>query len=395
MDCQHHRNTQRWNNGGIMIENRTEKEILLDMLSTAEQNKLITNNSETMQKIREGLITENQYVLDLSTHAHALQQLEQKIYDIYSQNDLNTATGENLDRLGRLVNVARYPAQAPRVVFDLDMLFPISEAVTIPAGTEVLFTEGCRDEGMYFTTEDVYLPVNTTLATVTAVCSELGYRKPVIAETINGLAGYPQYRVTNKSDGTSGRNIEEDDSYRERIREWASKQERGTRACIEDYLNQYTGIDSYNLVPRYEGVGTLKIVCDTLESLLPSISEDVYENCMSLLDAPPLCVLPSSHVLQNLTLYVHPRKTATAQSRDELKQRIRGQCDTFVYGGRDMNARDRQGLSIGEDFAPSELISYLQGQFPELQNIRCNQQSIINVDDNSILELDEVEIVIE
>ena len=229
----------------------------------------------------------------------------------------------------------------------------------------------------------------------TAECVELGYRRPVVAETINGLEGYPQYRVTNTSDGTSGRNIEEDDEYRERIRAWASKQERGTKACIEDYLNHYNGLDSYNLIPRYDGIGTLKIVCDTLESLLPSIAEDVYENCMLYTDEPPLCVAPSSAMLQNLTVYVHLRGSVRAQSVDELKQQIRGQCYTFVSGGRDMSARTRQGLGIGDDFAPSELVSYLQAQFPEVQNIRCSQQSIIVVDDTSKFEIDTVTVVIE
>lgn len=379
-----------------MRKNRTETEILLDMLEDSQRKGLITKNEETMQKIRDGQLTENQYVIFLSIYAYVHAILEELEYNIYKNTDLNTAEGEGLDRIGIIINVARYPSQSARVELSIDGLFQSDEPVTIPSGTVVLFNDdGQRDAGLYQTVEDVYLPVGTSTATVLAECTEIGYRRAVVEGTVNGLEGFGTFRVTNEEAGTTGRNIEEDDEYRERIRAWASKNTIGTRACIEDYLDHYDGLDSYNLIPRYDGVGTLKIVCDTLESLLPLIEEGVQENCMNFTDAQVVCVLPEQYVLQSLVLYVHPRQTSLAQSEEELKQRILSQVDVFVDGGYDNSGQSWQGLRIGQDFAPSELVSYLQVQFPELSNIRCNQQTVVPVDDLSVLKIGDSDVVIE
>ena len=91
------------------MQHRTEQEILLQMIQEAQETELIRTNEELIPKLLNGERTENQYVLDLSMHSHVLEQLEDGIFNVYTDVDLNTATGEALDRLGRLVNIARAP----------------------------------------------------------------------------------------------------------------------------------------------------------------------------------------------------------------------------------------------------------------------------------------------
>lgn len=375
--------------------NRTETEILLSMLDKANEMNFFTTDEDTKQQIREGQITENQYIIDLSAHAHVLAELERELYDIYTSIDLNTATGEALDRLGRLVNVARYPAMAARVLLSVDVLFPSGDPVFIPAGTEVLFADaGLRDEGLYFTVEDVTIPVGSQTVSVVAECSELGFRREVRDGVVTGLAGFSALSVTNSARGTSGRNIEEDDSYRERIRGWASSGVVGTRQCITDYLYQYPGLDGFNLVPLYDGVGSLKVVCDTLEENLPQLASDLYENCMSVCDAPPLCVLPLEEVLSSLVLTVTKNASVSSPlSDEELRGAVLGQVYVFVDGGTNRAGQSRAGLVIGEDFNPSQLVSYLLGEFPEVANIVSSESGVISVPSDAVFHVDSVEVV--
>jgi hypothetical protein len=208
------------------------------------------------------------------------------------------------------------------------------------------------------------------------------------------LEGYG-FTVTNPAGGTGGRNIEEDGEYRERVRSWSSALNIGTRACIDNYLGMYDGLDSYRLVPRYDGVGTLKIVCDTLPTLLEQISSDVYENCMLVTDYPPLCVLPESTTLSTLELTVSKGDGVTGYTDDELKQLVVAQVETFVNGGVKRDSTRVRGLGIGDDFIPSQLVQYLLGEFPELVNIVPDSMEVITVPDTNHFNIEQTEVAIE
>ena len=230
---------------------------------------------------------------------------------------------------------------------------------------------------------------------------ENGYKaKPQYDYIEKQLIDYTNKPITykvkyNPNGGTGGRNIEEDSEYRERIRSWSSGLNIGTRQCIDNYLGMYDGLDSYRLVPLYDGVGTLKIVCDTLPTLLDSISSDVYENCMLVTDYPPLCVLPESTTLSTLELTVSKGDGVTGYTDDELKQLVVAQVETFVNGGVKRDSTRMSGLGIGDDFIPSQLVQYLLGEFPELVNIVPDSMEVITVPDTNHFNIEQTEVVIE
>ena len=375
------------------MESKNEQERLMDMVQHAMNTGLINPDDELLEKLTNGERTENQYILDLATHSHAIQYLEDEIEEIRNSIDLNTATGEALDRLGRLVGVARYTAQAPRVMVELQAEVELGEDLNIPAGTVVEMRELESLYGDYVTSEDITVMEGTATYRVECECVDLGVHPALPAGCVTGLQDV-MITATNPEGGTCGRNIEEDDSYRERIRAWNAKYVVGTRACITDYLNHYTGLDGYNLVPRYDGVGTLKVVCDTLEENLEGIKEGLIENCMSICDAEPLCVLPDVELITNLTLNVTKSNVTSMYSDEELRSAIWSQVYVFVRGGTSRTGLTRQGLMIGEDFNPSQLVAYLLGEFPECANITSSVVDVVSVPDMARLGIENLEVII-
>jgi len=366
------------------------------MVQNAVDKQLIRTNEDLIENIRQGIQTENQYVLDLSTHAHILSQLEEKNYENNQNIDIATATGEALDNLGRLVNVIRIPAQPLRVEITIGTGVALQEAVTVPAGTRVLL-QGIFDDIDYDfrTVEDVTIMGGSTEANVYAESGILGYYGSLPPQSVVGLYGFSDLSATNTEASTGGKNIEEDDVYRERIRNWSSNHMVGTRGCIESYLDAYVGLDEYLLVPCFDGAGTLKIVCRTIPDMLRSIANDVYENCMSVTDYPPTVVLPSDYTLQTVEVAVRKTETEIKYTDDELKQMIASSVRSFVNGGTSRDGTIIPSYRIGQNWYPSELIAHLLSEFPELSNVRLSDETIIQIEADQRIQISDVGVVFE
>ena len=378
------------------MDYRNEQDILVEMVEKAMDNGLLRTNEDLITNIKNCVQTENQYILDLSTHAYILSQLEEKNYENYQNIDITTASGEALDNLGRLVNVHRNPAQPLVVEVTVGTGVALSENITVPVGTKVLL-QGIYDDVAYdFTTnEDLTIPAGSTEGKVYANSSILGYYGSLPIGAVVGLQGFPDLSATNTDATTGGKNIEEDDDYRERIRRWSTNIITGTRANIESYLDAYDGLDEYYLVPRYNGVGTLKIVCVTMPSLLEQISSDVYENCMLVTDYPPYCVLPTEQSLQTIQLYITKQDIQSSYTDDELKQMVSSSVHSFVYGGMRRDGSRIAPYTIGKDWYPSELISFLVTEYPEFANIRIGDDGVVVVPDDERVGLTSVEVEFE
>lgn len=376
------------------MEFKDEKDRLIDMVEYAGELGLITVTDELLKQLVAGERTENQYILDLATHNYALEPFTDALTSIWESIDINLASGEALDCLGRLFNITRFPAQPGMVdvVFSVELHEP--EDIHIPAGTRVWCDGLDGSYGVYVTSEDATLPSGVMSGSVRCENSEYGVCTPLPEECVTRLEGF-DLSVTNPAGGTGGRNIEEDSDYRDRIRAWSSGLNIGTKACLDNYLGMYDGLDSYRLVPRYDGVGTLKIVCDTLESNLDQIREDVYENCMIHSDVPPLCVLPDSTTLSTLELTITKGDGVISYTNDELTSLVEAQTRAFVEGGVKRDGTNMRGMSIGEDFIPSALIKYLLDSFPELVNVVPDSMEVVSVPDTNQFVIETVTVVIE
>lgn len=373
--------------------NRSEEDIVVEMLDDAEDVGL-TGTSDLVSKVRSGLRTENQYVLLFSTDAKQFSILE-KDNDTNRENGfIGTARGEALDDMGTLLNVHRVEALSSEVELSISLSVAGESAVTIPQGTRVILQNIYAGMGYeYVTKEAVTIPAGSTSVSVVAENLNPGYVTPIPNGAVTGLEEFDTLTVTNEDYSTNGVDIEEDDVYRDRVLDWSSKNTRGTRDCIVDYLDHYEGVDRYKLIPCFDGVGTLKIVCDTLSSMLDTIRDDVYDNAMLLTDSKPSVVLPEEQSLSDFTVVVTINWDALKITTAELSSALLAQISTYVHGGDMRDGSSFVGISMGDDFHPSLLWKFLLEQFPEVSNIYSSTMyEVVSVDDDKKLVLGEVTI---
>lgn len=365
------------------------------MVEHAMEQGLLGTDTDLLERVRNGELLDNQYILDFATHARVSSQLEDKCSTVYQDMNLLTASGEALDNLGRLVGVSRFTAQAPIVEVTLSLELGAGSDVIVPSGTPLIIHAGQDEDlyGDYVTSEECIIHEGTTSSVVRCECIDPGYHVQLPENSVIGLEGF-NFSISNTA-GTSGRNIEEDDDYRLRIMQWSSKSLVGTEALLTDWLGHYSGLDGWCLVPRYDGVGSLRIVCDTLESELESIAEGVMRDCMLVTDKQVSCVLPDNYSLQSLSLECHRSPgMVSSLSDDELKQLVEAQVRTFVEGGFTRSGVMQSGMSIGSDFVPSQLLSYLVLNVPEVDNFVSSEVDVISVPSTHRFMIESVEVTL-
>ena len=370
---------------------RSEKEIFQEVVKDGKEKGFINLSDEDITLIAEGENTENQYILDLSTHAYLDSQLEGNQEEIYTNMDLNTAYGEGLDRIGRFFGMARAMPQYAQVYANIEMEVNEEETITIPSGTAVLIDPSILPSGdEYITTEDFEVTQGTLIGNVLCQNTRIGFTKPLSEGAITGFEGYPTVQVTNNQKGTTGRDLESDDAFRQRIQGWPLMAERGSKEKIDDYMLKKEGVSSYKLIPLWNGPGTLKIVVDCLPELLGTIQQEVHETCMNYTDDLPNVELPGQEVLELLSFQINLAEMPVAMTQEELKQLIGNHVYCYIRGGATRNNVVLPGLGIGSDFVPSQLLTSLVNTFPEILNITCNITEIVEVEENHRLDLEDV-----
>ena len=370
---------------------KTETEIFQDMVRDGKEKGLLNLSDEEITRFTEGENTENQYILDFSTHAYIDAQLETKAEEIHQSVDLNTAQGRDLDNIGRWFGMTRAMPQYAQVYANIEMEVNEEETIIIPSGTGVIIDETILPSGdEYVTMEDFEITQGTLTGNVLCQNTRMGFTKALAEGCIQGFEGYPSIPVTNNEQGTTGRDLESDDNFRQRVQEWPTSQLRGSKTILDDYLSKRDGVDGYKLVPRWNGPGTLKIVIDCLPELVDTIQQEVHEVCMDYKDDLPLMELPGNKVIELLSFQVNLADLPLAMTKTELKQLISNHVYCWINGGSTRNNVVLHGMSIGEDFVPAQLLTSLVGTFPEILNIQCNIQEIVSVPDNMKLDVDEI-----
>ncbi len=354
---------------------RTEKEILQMMLNQAQTSELISVDDQFIQQVLRGEITENQYIIDLSAHAYVLHDFSRQLESVNQSVDVATAVGAQLDKIGNLLNVPRHMGVAAQLEVELNLTLPEDNPIFIPRGTELIIDAlQVPDYVTYSTDEDVTIPAGVTTATVLCSSNLMARQRSVAIDSVYGLNGFPQISTFNRDAGTSGRDIENDGEYRQRILLWNVANQRGTRQCFDAYLGDLEGLDDYLLVPRPEGeIGTLTIVCDCIESQLSRIEEGVQEHCMIFTDQPAECVGVSRTPL-NVSVSCSVVDNPISYTVAELQQLIESEVKVFIDGGYNRDGSSNRGLRIGESFTQSRLLSHLHNMFPELLSISSSTE---------------------
>ncbi|AYO30262.1 baseplate J/gp47 family protein [Biomaibacter acetigenes] len=144
--------------------------------------------------------------------------LKNDINESAKQNLLRYATGDKLDVIGEFYNTARLQAQKARVTlrFTLSAIQPTN--ITIPAGTRAT-----PDGQLYFATiQELTIPAGQTQGDVIAEATEGGEKyngfAPGQIKTIVDPVPYVA-SVANIDTSSGGSDTEDDDHYRDRIRQ--------------------------------------------------------------------------------------------------------------------------------------------------------------------------------
>ncbi len=152
----------------------------------------------------------------LQGFGYVLTTVLQSIETTGINNLLQYAYGEHLDRLGELVGVVRLPADFAETDIEFSLSGVQSMAVTVPIGTRVT-----PDGAIFFaTTELLTIESGQTTGTVKAKATETGAKyNGYIAGQINMLVDGVNFveSVRNTTESAGGADIEDDESFRERI----------------------------------------------------------------------------------------------------------------------------------------------------------------------------------
>lgn len=133
-------------------------------------------------------------------------------------NMLAYAVGDYLDHIGILVGCTRIPASAAKTTIKVKLSSVRDSAVIIPKGTRVATEDNMVfviDENTEIAAGNISINVGATCKTVGAVGN--GYGAGEIATIIDHI-GYVE-SMSNVSESEGGADVEDDESYRERIRQ--------------------------------------------------------------------------------------------------------------------------------------------------------------------------------
>lgn len=169
-----------------------------------------------------------------------------------------TSYGQYLDFLGEMKGVFRHPA-APATG---TVIFTGQPGTVIPAGFVVLTEAAGTFPAIEFKTKERVQIGEDGTVTVAAECLESGTIGNVAANTItllsepiNGIAS-----VTNPEPFTGGTEMEDDDSFRERVLVAYDEPLSGAKKDYERWAKEVPGVGAGYVIPLWAGPGTVKVL---------------------------------------------------------------------------------------------------------------------------------------
>ena len=350
------------------------EEIFLSNLENAFDSGLISHDEEFTAYIKSKQDISNFYVMNLSVFSDGIDDVYYDMTDVYNSNKVTLALGDDLDySIGDAIGCLRPEATRASVIveFTTDNYDVVK---TIPEGILVSTTDGVT----YITIEEVDLPPNTTTIEVQAMAVESGMTSRVLADTLTRFVsdvteesiGVNIKRVTNPSSSSGGSNTFNDEEYRELLLNHRKENIKGTWQSFEKFFDEYDGLNSYKLIPNWNGSGTLKIV---LDPGTPYQLNDVYNKVVSgvtqidddiamfSFEPVPINIYATCNVDIDL---INPYSSV---EKETIKSRIIDAIKLYIDG----NVTRYTGLKIGEDFIPYQLGVFLKEEklIPELKNI--------------------------
>lgn len=217
----------------------------------------------------------------LQGFGYVLTTMLQKIETTGKNNLLQYAYGEYLDKLGELVGVTRLPADYADVQIEFTLSGAQNQDVIVPIGTRI------TPDGVVFfaTTEILTIQSGQTVGTVNARANIVGskyngYVAGQINTLVDGINFVEQVKNTNESAG--GADIEDDESFRERIHKAPlSFSTAGPRGAYEYFALSADASVGDAYVVRLEP-GTVGIYIVKTGGVIPSEDDPVIDAVLKI-----------------------------------------------------------------------------------------------------------------
>lgn len=349
------------------------EEIFEAVLEDSVENGLISRADDFTALIKNRQDISNYYVMDKS----AISKMFDIFYDnatlIYNSNNINLATGIDLDNIGYERGIHRPQATKASV----EVTFTIEEELE----TDLLLNEGIvisTESGIkYETVEKLYISSYDTSATITCMSVEAGSHVKVAENTLIKIVDNIPYRlsVTNPTRSSGGTDAYSDELYRILLLNYRKILIKGSLEAFEEYLVNFEGIDSYKIVPNWDGTGTVKVILDPGTPELLNQAYNDLQRIISQIDDDITMFAPNERTIDIYAIVnvdIDLINPFSSSEKDNIKSRIITAIKLFIDGGYRVNGSYYTGLNIGEDFIPHKLAVFLDEEIPELKNIEFN-----------------------
>lgn len=300
-------------------------------------------------------------------------------------NLLAYATGDYLDHLGVLVGCERMESKRSSVTMEVTLSSARTTVTMITAGTR--FTAG---DSVYFAlTEDIYIGIGERIGVGKAECLLSGtigngYAIGTIAEIVDPQPYLQTARNITESSG--GSDVEDGESYRERIRQAPEKfSNAGSRGAYEYHVKEASSLIS-DVCVTSPSPGVVQIYPLLIggelptEEILEIVSEKVNDREVRPLTDQVIVSIPEviSYDI-DLTYYISRSKITSAKT---IQSEVESAIKTYTSWQR---------AKLGRDVEPLEL-SYLL-RAAGVKRVELNSPTFIATRENQVAIVENINVI--
>lgn len=353
---------------------KTYEEIFDEALEDSLERGLISHAEDFEDFVANKQDISNYYVMDKSVLSQMIANIySQGITPTYESAKVEYAEGIDLEDIGDIVGVNR-PAATYAYAAVTFTLNEISEVdVDIDPGVIISTVDGIE----YQTLENIFIAAGNETAEVSCVAVEAGVGGKVIENSLVNIETELEVSLTciNPNPSSGGSEEYTDDEYRYLLMNWLTIQLKGSADAYEKYFSDFDGIDSYKIVPNWDGGGTVKVILDPgtpyqLNKAYNDLQNSITQNTEDIVMSAPTPKLIDIYATVNVDIdQLNPYSDV---EKEDIKARIITSIKTFIDGGYTNDNSYYPGLLLGEDFIPHKLAVFLDDEIPELKNINFN-----------------------
>lgn len=386
----------------IPFKPREYQELFEELITYAQDHKIISTDTDFISLIKENKDIENFTVLLLSIMAKLYSEVYTDMNLVKDGYNILKAKGDDLDNIGAFKGIPRPEATSCSVDLEFTLDNPLPETLVIDYPIIVSTPDGIQ----YTTLSDPRtIEKNTTKFTMIGFATKTGVNQRVSQNTLNNLITtlpheLGECKVTNPYPSTGGSDTATDTEYREYILNSDKIHEKSTYWAYKNYLDRYNGLDSYNLVPQWDGTGTMKIIIDANDNTsyhINKITTGIQENVAWADD--DITVTPATKIPVTVNLkcnvdidQINPHSNS---EKTEIASQLEKAILTYINGGKKTDNTPYKGLLIGEDFIPYQLGVFLASEVTSVKNITVNNpNSPVTVKDDEIAYIESKDIYI-